>query len=235
VRFDSGIRQRLANHALLRISVRHGQPAAAAILIHGRASDERYDIVAIGNRIGEAFQNNDSASFAAHKAVRLCVERLAESVHGQHVSLAEIDIDLRQQNQIHAASKGQIAFARAQALAREVHRHERTRASRIDYHARSIEAQRVGDASGGHAEIISGGGIGVDFVNSIIKNQPQVVAIAERKKDSGLALGRQRRTAPGIFQGFPCDFEGDAVLRIELESLARRDAEHVRVKPSSVR
>ena len=134
-RGDVRIGEGFADDRLLRLTVRGGQPAAAAVLVHGAAADHRQDRVVMGQRVTEAPQHDDAASLAPGEAVRGGVEGLTAAVGGQHVRLGEHDGQFGGEHQAHPAGQGQVAFAGAQALGREVEGDQRRRAGRVDHHA----------------------------------------------------------------------------------------------------
>ena len=74
--------------------------------------------------VTEPLEHHHAASFATHETVRRVVKRLAASIDRQHVRATEGDERFRRQNQVHTAGERQIALARTQALAGEVHRHQ---------------------------------------------------------------------------------------------------------------
>ena len=78
------VRERCADHRLLRRAVRRREPAAAPVLVDGGAADHRQDAVAVGERVGQALQHHDPAALAADVPVGGGVERLAPPVRRQH-------------------------------------------------------------------------------------------------------------------------------------------------------
>ena len=77
---DAGVEERVAHDGLLRGTVRHRQPAAAAVLIHCRASHQRDDPIAGGERVRQPLQHDDATPLAPDVAVGCCVEGLAAPV-----------------------------------------------------------------------------------------------------------------------------------------------------------
>ena len=77
---DASVLERLADHGPLREAARRGEHRRAAVLVHRRAADEREDPIAVGLRVGQALQDHDAATLAAHVPVRARVEGLAAAV-----------------------------------------------------------------------------------------------------------------------------------------------------------
>ena len=76
-----GVGQCLAHYGLLRQTARRGQHVGAAVLVHRGAANECEHRVAIGQRVAQALEHDDAATFAAHEAVgrarrRSCSGRL---------------------------------------------------------------------------------------------------------------------------------------------------------------
>ena len=90
-RLEPGIGERGADHRLLRRTVRHGQAAAAAVLVDGGAADDGEYLVAVGLRVGKTLQHDDTAALAAREAVGLVGKGLAAAVGRQHVRLGQCD------------------------------------------------------------------------------------------------------------------------------------------------
>ena len=78
-----------------------------AVLVHRRAADHGADGIAVGNRISESLEYDDTAAFAAHEAVGALIERLAAAIGSQHVHARRGDREVRPENQIDAASDRQ--------------------------------------------------------------------------------------------------------------------------------
>ena len=96
-----------------------------AVLIDGRAADDRMNAIAIEQRPREPLQHDHAGAFAAHIAVGARIERLAAAVRRQHSSSAECDRDIRRENDAYAADERSIAFARQQRGACDMQRDER--------------------------------------------------------------------------------------------------------------
>ena len=159
LRFDVTDRARIdrrrgedrAHERLLRLTVRHGQSRARAVVIDARAEDDRHDPVAVGLRLREPLEHDDAAALAAHVTVGAGSERLAPAVRGEHADLRSRDQRIGQRENVDAAGDGQRTLALTQAAARAVDRDERRRAGGVDRHARALQTERVRDTSGDDA------------------------------------------------------------------------------------
>ena len=80
------------------------------------------------------------------------VERPAAALRRQHAHPAEADVPVGEQQRIDAAGQRQRAAVLPDALAGQVHRHQRRRAGRIDRRARPAEVEAVRDPVGGDAQ-----------------------------------------------------------------------------------
>src|SRR5579871_816302 len=83
----SGVGQGLPDHSLLGGSIGRRQSTASSVLIHGRASDQRQHVIAVGEGVRKALQNDDAATLRAREAVRAGVESLAVAVRRESASL----------------------------------------------------------------------------------------------------------------------------------------------------
>ncbi len=223
-RRDTGLAQRAADHAFLRIAARHGQPAARAALVDRRAAHDAEHAVAVGERVGEALEHHHPAAFAAHVAVRRRIEGLAAAVRRQHPGLREADHHLGRQHQVDAARQRHVGFTRAQAFAREVQADERRRAGGVDRHARPGEAQHERQPAGGHVQRAARAGVAARR-HRCVRHLDRMIEAGDADVHAGgrlpEALGWQMR----ILERFPRDFEQQPLLRIEVGRFARRDPE----------
>ncbi len=118
------IRERGANHGLLRFAIGRSESAAAPVLICRGAANECENVVALCNGIRETFEHDDRAAFGAHIAVGRGIKRFAAALGRKHARLRGGDNAFRRENHIHAAGERHFGFARAQTLTREMHRSE---------------------------------------------------------------------------------------------------------------
>ncbi len=228
-RLHAGRRERPADHALLGRTVRRGEPVRGAVLVDGRAPDHGQDPVAAPAGVGEALEDDEAAALAARVAVGPPVEGLAPPVRGERAELREVDHPLRREEDVDAAGQGEVAFARGEAPAREVDGDEARRAGRVEGHVRTLEAQRVRDPPGRHAEGAAGPAVGVDLPGATGAEVAEVGA-RDPDVDARLAPGQRGGRDPGVLEGLPGDLEQEALLRIHAPRLARGDPEELRVE-----
>src|SRR5262249_35598232 len=119
--------------------------------------------------------------------------------------------------------------AREEALAGEVDRDERRRAGGVDRQARAARAEEVGEAAGDEAGVDAGKVVGVDARREVVADVGVVV-----REDAGDDRGRRPLERlgrePRILERLPRDLEEEALLRVDLRGLARRDLEELGVE-----
>src|SRR5580700_2258930 len=81
-RGDSSLSQGLADDGLLGGGIGSGDARGAAVLVHGRSSNESKGMVALAERGGEALEDDRAGAFGANVAVGPGVERFAAAVRG---------------------------------------------------------------------------------------------------------------------------------------------------------
>ena len=142
---DAGVGERRADHRLLRRAVRHGQPAAAAVLVDRRCrGSPRGPGRRRATRRRSRLSTTHAAALAAHEAVGARVERLAAAVGRQHARLATTRSSSRASSITFTPPASAMRHSpRAQALAREVHRDERRRARGVDRQRRPLQPEAV--------------------------------------------------------------------------------------------
>ena len=69
----------------LREAIGSRDAVGMAVLVHRRAADHGTDGIAVGNRISQPLEHDDTATFAAHEPVCALIERLAAAIGSQHV------------------------------------------------------------------------------------------------------------------------------------------------------
>ena len=77
---DAGALQRLGDNPLLGNAVGHRQPTRCAVLVDRAAPDHGPNPVTVADRVVEPLKDDDTATLAAHVAVRGRVEGLAPAV-----------------------------------------------------------------------------------------------------------------------------------------------------------
>ncbi|CAM3196892.1 Uncharacterised protein [Burkholderia gladioli] len=228
-RRHAGLRQRAPDHGGLRQAVGRGQAVAAPVLLHGGAEDHGMHGVAVAARVGQALEHHHPATLAAHVAVGAVVEGLAAAVGRQHARFGEGLAGARGEDQVHAAGDRQRALAVAQAAAGGMHGHQRGRTGGVDRQARAAQVEQVGQAVGHHAEGAAGGVVERERLARAVAD---LVVVAARHADehAGLAAGQRAGRDAGMLQRLPGHFEHQALLRVDVRGLDRRDAEQLAVE-----
>ena len=229
---DTGAAVDLADQALLRLGAGDRDAVRPSVLVDPGAADHRMDAVAVPHRILEPLQEDDAAALATRIAVGLGVEALAVAVAGQEMALAHDDGIFGREHHVDAARHGEIALALEQALAGVVQRHERGRTGGVHGDAGTAEVEDVGQARRQHGH--RGRGRGVVRVEQLAPvGAHQDGHGVEREAahvDAGPAAREFGRDQPRVLHGLPTDFEQQALLRIHVLRLARRDAEEQRIE-----
>ena len=189
---DPRIRECGANHLLLRQPVRRGQARGSAILPGRAAADDGANAVPCRQSVGKPLEHDHAAAFARHKAVRGGIESVAAPVGRQHRELRQAQIVLGCELQADAAGDGGVAIPRPQTLHRQVDRHQRRRARRIDRDGRSAQIEQKREPARRHALGRPGAGIRADC-GFVTEQEAVVVGVVDRDENAG----RCARHVPG--------------------------------------
>ena len=132
----------VAEDRLLRRAARGREAVGAPVLVDRAAPDHGVDRVAVGQGAGQRLEHHDARPLAADVAVGPGVERLAPAVgrRGSRPAAKLANIS-GEQDQVHPAGQRQRRLAVPQALAGQVHGHQRRRAGRVDRQARPAEVE----------------------------------------------------------------------------------------------
>src|ERR1700722_10326063 len=132
-----------AYDSLLCWPTRGGEAAAATVLVDSAATHQGKDTVAVGQRIGQPSQDDDTTTLTAHISISCVIECLAAPVRRHHARAGEANAQFRCQDEIDTARQSQIAFAQTQSLTGEMQGDERRRAGCVDRNARSMPPEEV--------------------------------------------------------------------------------------------
>src|SRR5581483_8273323 len=97
LRFQPGIRKRLADHILLSKPVRGSYTITSAILIERRATNYCQNPILIGQRVRESFKHDDTAPLAHHKTISRSIKCPAASRLRKHAHFTGVYHILREQ------------------------------------------------------------------------------------------------------------------------------------------
>ncbi|CAM5543754.1 hypothetical protein SCANM63S_04752 [Streptomyces canarius] len=222
-RLQPGIGQRLPDHPPLREAAGRGQAVGRAVLVGGAAPDHRQHRVPVAPRVRQPLQDHHADTLGHAHAVGRGGERLAAAVLGEAALSAEADEALRVGHHGDTAGEGERALARAQRLARQVHRHQRRRTRRVHADRGTLQTEGVRDPAGRHA-----GGAARDH----LALQPfrdlgvgAVALVAGADEDTGPLAALALRVDTGPLERLPRGLQQQPLLRVHRERLTRADSE----------
>ena len=219
----------------LSVHARRGEAdLAAAVVIHGRTFDHRVNRIAVGERIGEAFQNDDTAAVAEDGAARVGIEGAAVTVGaGDRAFLIEVTAGLRESDRDAAGERG-VALVAEERIDGLRDRDERSAARGLHGDARAAQIEAVAEFCGEVVLVRAGdervaadlklrdelrerAGLRADVVEE--------VGIQAGAREDADAAAEARGIEGGVLQRVPGTFEKDAVLRVGQLGVARGEAE----------
>ena len=218
---DVELVQELGLEGLRRQRDAVGAPVGVGV----RADDEAVDWIAVTlGRLARA-QHQHDAALCAHVAVGVLREGLAQPAARQHRGLREADEGMRRDEQVDAADDRRVDAPGAQVDDRLVESDQRRRAGGIDREARSVQVEDVGDAVRDDRQRVAGHHVGVGR-RDIDDAQVDLVDRGRADEHAGVGPGDARRPDAGVLQRFPDELQQQALLRVHLLRLARRQTEH---------
>ena len=105
--------------------IRNRKAAAESVVIDRRASDQGQNVVAMFEGVRKALEYHHAASLSPAKPIGAGIEGLAAAIGGERPGPRQKYGNFRRKYQLSSTSQGQVRFARAQALTRQVDRHQR--------------------------------------------------------------------------------------------------------------
>ena len=206
----------------------------AAIGIDGRAMDQGHDRIAIGLGSRQRLEQHRPGPLAAHVAIGGGVKTLAATIGRQQTRLAEAALDTRVDQGLNAAGQGGRALAAPNALAGQVHRHQRAAAGRVHREAGALEIKEIGEPVGGNAAGVARQHKGLVVGDAVVlRRSPQQRAVVRagdaHEHAHPLAADHLQRLA-AIFKGLPGHLKEQALLGVHAHRLPRRDAKKGRIK-----
>ncbi|XXU97561.1 hypothetical protein WME85_05795 [Sorangium sp. So ce1153] len=216
--------ERLPDDALLRGTVRRGEPLAPAVLIDRGAAQDGKDGMTVSSGLGEALEQDHPGAFGEAGAVGLCRECPATAVGGEPTLATEHDEGTRGRHEADSTGQREGTLALTQGLAGEVERDERGAAGRVDGDSRTVEAEGVGDASGGHARQAADADVPLEVLGRLLESCGVIVE-DDADEDAGLAPLEGGRDDARALEGLPGSLEQQTMLGVDGEGLAGADAE----------
>ncbi len=228
-RRQPGVRQRLPDHPLLRRPVRRGQPVGRAVLIDRAAAHDGQHAMAV-RRASDSRSSTSTPSAlgeaGAVGAVRrtTCSARPARGRAGARSRRTASGLAITVTPPASASAHSPVA----QRLARQMQRHERRRARRVDRHRRTLEPERVGDPAGHDARRACRSGRnasssrGARACGSRVRTTPANTPVSLPRSDAG--------SMPALSKRLPGRLQQQPLLRVHRQRLARADPEEAGVE-----
>jgi hypothetical protein len=191
------------------------------------------DGIAVGQCRRQALQHHHRRAVATDVPVGGGVAELAPSVSRHHPRLRIGDSDVRLQDHVGTAGESEITLAAADALAREVHSHERRRARRVDADARAAQVEEERNATGGRVPPAAGRHVQVDTGRVGEEARLEVVE-PHADEHASVGAGDLLASDAGVLERLPTRLEQEPLLRIEALGLAWCHLEELRVEPVDV-
>ena len=230
---DAGTGERVLDHPFLRRPVRHGKTRTGPVLVYGRPADHGPDAVAIGFRLFEPFQDDDSATLTAYVAVRPGVEGRAPAIRREHPGVGPQFEQPAGEDRVNSAGERQVRVTPLQSRNGLVHGDQGRRTGRVQRHGGTLESHDVGDPADGGVEGRAGDRIEAcgrfgRFTRA--QDQVAVVVVADSRVDARSAAFQTFRIYPGILERLPAHLEHHALLRVQPFRLDGRDTEERRIE-----
>jgi hypothetical protein len=155
---------RAANHAFLRRATGHGQALARPVVVHGAATDDSVDAVAVRLRHGQRLEGDDAATLSPDIAVGSRIEGEAATVGREAAEPGGAEGDLGVEVEMDPTGERKRRLSLAERLARQVHGYQRGGLGRVDGQAGPGQAERVGDPVGDDAAVQPGHRVATDRI-----------------------------------------------------------------------
>jgi hypothetical protein len=232
---EASIAQCLANQALLCGPARRREAVACPVLVDGAAADHGLNLVAASERPRERLQDDHTDALGPAGAVGVGRERAAAAVRRERTVSAELDERAGIRKHRDAAGQRNGGLAPPQRLAREVDRHERGRACGVHGDGGPLEAEVMGDPSGGNAARVAEPESALQRLGQRPDECPIVVVRGETDEHSGGAPVQLEWIDAGVRQRRPGGLQQEPLLWIGGQRLTLAEAEEVDVERAGVR
>ncbi len=170
--------------------------------------------MAVGPRVGQAFQQQQAHALAPPGAVGRRGERLAPAVRGQSALAAERDERVRGGHDRGAAGQRQVALALPQRLRRQVQRDQRGRTGRVHRDRGAFQPEGVGQPAGHHAGGVAGQQVALQPVWRALQPGAGVALVARADEHTGAAAPHRVRRDAGAFERLPRGFQQQPLLGV---------------------
>ena len=199
-----------------------------AVVVRGVPGDHGEHGVAVGLRVGEPFEHDDTHPVAEHGAAGARVERTDPPVSAVDVALGVLVAGLRE-GQARRPGQGRVARPGLQRLARHRDRDQRGRARRLHVDARTAQVEQVRDARRHVVLVVAD--LGQMRLHRVARvEQPAAAQVVQQvgRQEHPAEHPRARpvgaRGVPGVLQRLPTAFEEKPVLRVQQRGLLGADA-----------
>ncbi len=201
-----------------------------AVVVGGRASDQRPHRAPVGLGVAGPLQQQDPAALGPHDPLGAGVERPAPPARSQRQHLLGHPGRGLGQDHVDPADQRVVAVVRPQRPAGQVDRDQRRRARRVDREARSPQIEQVGQSVRGDA---------VRTARSCVRGdlglpgqlQVQVVGAVKAQEDAGRTLAQPLGGQPGVLDGLPCRLQYQPLLGVQVGGFGRGHAKELGVEP----
>ena len=233
------VRDHLRGKDRLRLPLHAGRGVAhlgRAVVVDGRALDDRVNCVAVGQRIGQALHRHDAHAAAADGTGRTRIKGTAMAIRRSDGPRLVTVAEALPQVQRDTAGQSHVGLVIQQCLAGHVHCHQRGRAGGLHRDRGPLQVELVGHP----------GAQRVFLVAIEQRLQRRLFALAAQHAGGqqiapGVLVGARTAVdadaprlpiavAAGMLERLDRRFEEEALLRIEIFGLACRIAEEARVE-----
>ena len=178
---------------LLALGIGGGDALALAVGGGAYGVHQGVDLVAVADRVGEAFKDINGNGFRHYEPVGPFVERIG-TFGRQRADLAELHESRGAHHLVGAARHRHVELAGAQAQHGVIQRRHGGGAGRVHGHVGAVEIENIGYAAGGHVGQLAGHGVFGDV------DDARVYASLVFFYHGALLVGRQRGERGGLLQ-----------------------------------
>ena len=233
-RVHASVVERCRDHGCLAVHAGRSETRfGSAVVVDGDAANDGENLVAVGKRIAEFFQEHHSGTVAENRSLRVCIEGPGVPVRGQHRAfLIQISAAWRTGNR-RATGQGHVALAAAQTRHRLCYRDQRCRARSVYADRRAGEVQAIGHTRGDVIFFVGKHDLKLTQLRDSFRVAHDVSLIiagvvhaTENTHWAWTGIG----CVSTAFEAFPAKLQKDALLRIHQFGFPRRNAEEGRIE-----
>ncbi|BFV56565.1 hypothetical protein KCMC57_up16690 [Kitasatospora sp. CMC57] len=229
VRRQPGGGQGVADQPPLGGAAGGGEAVAGPVLVDAGAADHGQHRVPEPLRVGEPLDHQHADALTEGGAVGGLGEGLDHAVLGQAALAAELGEDRRAAHQRDATGQRERGLAPAQRLDGQVQGDQGAGAGGVDGEGWALQAEGVGHPAAGDGERGAGQQVAVQALGALVRADAVLVR-AGSQEDAGPGAPERGRVDARVLQRLPGGLQGDPLLRVHGERLARADAEEIGVE-----